>query len=188
MLLPDTEDTQKQFWQVISSCRELFDKKNKDYGTSWRILRPMAITDQIFIKAKRIRTIQEKKIQRVQDGIQDEFTGIINYAIMALIQLELRKDSRIELNTAEVLQLYEAQVQDIAGLLQNKNHDYGEAWRDMRVESITDIILMKLYRIKSIEANNGQTIVSEGIASGYKDILNYAVFALILLREAQARE
>ncbi|TAF33018.1 MAG: DUF1599 domain-containing protein [Cytophagales bacterium] len=178
--------TTEQFWQILGECRTLFDKKNQDYGSSWRILRLPSITDQIFIKAKRIRTVQEKKEQRIQDSIQEEFVGIINYAVMALIQSTLSADSRVNMPAAELLALYDQEVEKIADLLLNKNHDYGEAWRDMRVESITDIILMKLYRIKSIEAQDGKTLVSEGVLAGYQDILNYAVFAMIHLRTTQS--
>ena len=159
-------------------CRDLFVKKNKDYGTSWRILRLPSITDQIFIKAQRIRTIQDKGSQKVEDGITEEFVGIINYSVMALIQNSLQ-GANAELELEELTILYDTQVREVKELLFNKNHDYGEAWRNMRVSSMTDIILMKLLRIKQIEDNQGVTLVSEGVKSGYQDMINYAVFCLI---------
>ncbi|WP_194777078.1 DUF1599 domain-containing protein [Pararhodonellum marinum] len=175
--------TVSEYNQVIHLCKELFKKKTLDYGTAWRILRLPSITDQIFIKAQRIRSIQEKGTQLVNDPIQDEFIGIINYCLIALIQLELTEDDRLELNYEELEPLYDAWVKDTRSLLENKNHDYGEAWRDMRVASMTDIILMKLYRVKQIEDNKGKTLVSEGISANYQDMINYAVFCLIKLKE-----
>jgi hypothetical protein len=178
--------TAKQFDEVIGGCRDLFTKKTHDYGTAWRILRTPSLTDQIFIKAQRIRTLEEKGTSRVGEGIHDEFVGIINYAVMALIQMQLNSDESLELGTERAASLYDAQVAQTKVLMLDKNHDYGEAWRDMRVSSFTDLILMKLLRIKQIEDNSGVTLVSEGIDSGYRDILNYAVFALIQLKEQAA--
>ena len=178
--------TAKQFDEVIGGCRDLFTKKTHDYGTAWRILRTPSLTDQIFIKAQRIRTLEEKGTSRVGEGIHDEFVGIINYAVMALIQMQLNNDESLELGTERAASLYDAQVAQTKALMLDKNHDYGEAWRDMRVSSFTDLILMKLLRIKQIEDNSGVTLVSEGIDSGYRDILNYAVFALIQLKEQAA--
>jgi hypothetical protein len=178
--------TAKQFDEVIGGCRDLFTKKTHDYGTAWRILRTPSLTDQIFIKAQRIRTLEEKGTSRVGEGIHDEFVGIINYAVMALIQMQLNSDESLELGTERAASLYDAQVAQTKALMLDKNHDYGEAWRDMRVSSFTDLILMKLLRIKQIEDNSGVTLVSEGIDSGYRDILNYAVFALIQLKEQAA--
>lgn len=172
------KSTEAEYQEIIQHCQDLFTKKNKDYGTSWRILRIPSITDQIFIKAQRIRTIQEKGIQKVNDDISGEFIGIINYCVMALIQIELGTD-KSEINIGALTELYNQQVLVVKELLFNKNHDYGEAWRDMRVSSMTDIILMKLLRIKQIEDNEGVTLVSEGVKSGYQDIINYSVFCLI---------
>jgi len=176
--------TANQFDRIISHCRELFIKKTRDYGTAWRILRTPSLTDQIFIKAQRIRTLEEKGMSKVGEGIDDEFVGIINYAVMALIQMQLSETVSHELPAEEATNLYDEQVAITKALMLDKNHDYGEAWRDMRVSSFTDLILMKLLRIKQIEDNQGRTLVSEGIDSGYRDILNYAVFALIQLGHA----
>ncbi|MDX2304276.1 MAG: DUF1599 domain-containing protein [Microscillaceae bacterium] len=173
--------TPSQYKKIIAHCKELFDKKNQDYGTSWRILRLPSCTDQIFIKAKRIRSIQEKGTQRVSDTIPAEFVGIVNYAIIALMQIELASDKSLEIDRDRVLDLYTEIINKNMILLDNKNHDYDEAWRDMRVESMTDQILMKLLRIRQIEDNQGKTIVSEGVESIYRDIINYAVFCLIKL-------
>lgn len=170
--------TEAEYQEIIQYCQDLFTKKNQDYGTSWRILRLPSITDQIFIKAQRIRTIQEKGVQKVNDDISGEFIGIINYCVMALIQIEFGND-KAELSGDVLTSLYDQQVRQVKTLLFDKNHDYGEAWRDMRVSSMTDIILMKLLRIKQIEDNEGFTIVSEGVKSGYQDIINYSVFCLI---------
>ena len=175
--------TSNEYKQVIARCKELFRKKTLDYGTAWRILRISSITDQIFIKAQRIRSIQEKGSQKVNDPIVDEFVGIINYCLIALIQLSFTKDERLEIPYGELEPLYDQWADSTRGLLENKNHDYGEAWRDMRVSSMTDIILMKLYRVKQIEDNQGKTIVSEGIEANYQDMINYSVFALIKLEE-----
>ncbi|HRH35374.1 MAG TPA: DUF1599 domain-containing protein [Catalimonadaceae bacterium] len=173
--------TEKEYKEVIDECKVLFIKKNADYGTSWRIMRLPSITDQIFIKASRIRSIQEKGIQKVDDSIESEFVGIINYCIIAIIQARLEgKQSNIDLSIAELETLYDEAVAENIELLSQKNHDYSEAWREMRISSITDIILMKIHRLKQIENNEGKTIVSEGIEANYRDMLNYSVFALIL--------
>lgn len=171
--------TEKDYQHIINMCQELFEKKTKDYGTSWRILRLPSITDQIFIKAQRIRSIQEKGSQKVEDPIASEFIGIINYCIIALIQMRLPADAPLDMPYEALKELYEKEASNTLYLLMNKNHDYGEAWRDMRISSMTDIILMKLFRIKQIEDNKGQTLVSEGVDAGYQDIINYSVFCLI---------
>jgi hypothetical protein len=173
------KSTEAEYQEIIQYCQDLFTKKNKDYGTSWRILRIPSITDQIFIKAQRIRTIQEKGFQKVEDGVATEFIGIINYCVMALIQISLTGQDRSDIDPNDLTLLYNEQVGEVKELLFNKNHDYGEAWRDMRVSSMTDIILMKLLRIKQIEDNQGFTLVSEGVKAGYQDIINYSVFCLI---------
>jgi hypothetical protein len=175
--------TSTQYKEVISACQGLFEKKTRDYGTAWRVLRLSSITDQIYIKAQRIRSIQEKGQQKVEDSVIDEFMGIVNYCVIALIQIKLVKSSAMELTTDEVMPLYEAAIRETHLLLENKNHDYSEAWRDMRVSSMTDIILMKLLRVKQIEDNEGKTLVSEGIQANYQDMINYAVFCLIKLKE-----
>ena len=172
------KSTEAEYQEILQYCQDLFTKKNKDYGTSWRILRIPSITDQIFIKAQRIRTIQEKGIQKVDDDVSGEFIGIINYCVMALIQISLA-DSKAEIDNSGLTDLYNNQIDEVKQLLFNKNHDYGEAWRDMRVSSMTDIILMKLLRIKQIEDNQGVTLVSEGVKAGYQDMINYSVFCLI---------
>ncbi|MDF2158455.1 DUF1599 domain-containing protein [Algoriphagus sp. CAU 1675] len=173
--------TSNEYTEVISRCKELFRKKTIDYGTAWRILRLPSITDQIFIKAQRIRSIQEKGNQKVSDPIADEFVGIINYCLIALLQVSFAKDERMEIPFEDLEPVYDKWVNDTKGLLEDKNHDYGEAWRDMRVSSMTDIILMKLFRVKQIEDNEGQTLVSEGIEANYQDMINYSVFCLIKL-------
>jgi hypothetical protein len=177
------EKTAQEYQSVIASCSSLFEKKTRDYGTAWRILRLPSITDQIFIKAQRIRSIQEKGAQKVEDPIKDEFVGIINYCIIALIQLRLSSNNKLEMTYEELKPLYDEAVSETFNLLQNKNHDYGEAWREMRVTSITDIILMKLLRVKQIEDNQGKTLVSEGVKANYQDMINYSVFALILMKD-----
>ena len=174
-------DTNKQFDQIINLCKEVFEKKMKDYGTAWRILRPSSLTDQIFIKARRIRSIETKKDRKVDEGIKPEFIGIINYAIMALIQLELGYENQSRLSENQVLEYYDKYAREALELMKRKNHDYDEAWRSMRISSFTDLILMKIYRIKQIEDNQGKTLVSEGIDANYFDMINYAVFALIKL-------
>ncbi|MBE2231735.1 MAG: DUF1599 domain-containing protein [Chitinophagaceae bacterium] len=173
--------TNQQYDQAVHSCRDLFIKKASDYGTAWRVLRTISIVDQIFIKAQRIRTIQEKGEQKISDGITAEFRGILNYAVIGLIQLELPAGAPEELKTAEVARLYDEIISRAKSLMQDKNHDYGEAWRQMSQESFTDLILMKLLRIRQILANQGKTLVSEGIDANYLDIINYAAFALILI-------
>ncbi|MBP6054992.1 MAG: DUF1599 domain-containing protein [Cytophagaceae bacterium] len=175
--------TEIEYRQVISYCKALFDKKNKDYGTSWRILRLPSLTDQIFIKAQRIRSIQDKGAQRIEDGIEGEFIGIINYCIIALIQKSLESSDQMEFSPEELSGFYDLQVETTLELLRNKNHDYGEAWRDMRISSMTDLILMKIFRTKQIENNQGVTLVSEGVEANYQDMLNYAVFCLIKFNE-----
>ena len=174
-------DTSLQFDTVVSKCTEIFKKNSIDYGTAWRILRSSSLTDQIFIKANRIRTLQETGSSKVNEGIEPEFIGIVNYCVIALIQLELKKDNRLELPADEVIKLYQEKILDAKNLMMAKNHDYGEAWRDMRVSSLTDLILMKILRVKQIEDNKGKTIISEGIDANYSDMLNYSVFALIHL-------
>mgnify|MGYP002777102715 CR=1 FL=1 len=171
--------TEEQYYKVISQCRELFLKKTHDYGTAWRILRLPSITDQIFIKAQRIRSIQEKGTQKVADDIRSEFIGIINYCIIALIQNELNPNDPMDLEPMLVEKLYDKYVENTIDLLRNKNHDYGEAWREMRITSMTDLILMKLLRVKQIEDNAGKTLVSEGVEANYQDMINYSVFCLI---------
>jgi hypothetical protein len=178
--------TATEYKEVIQACKNLFAKKTHDYGTAWRVLRLPSITDLIMIKAQRIRNIQQKGVQKVDDSITEEFVGIINYGIMALVQLELEDNTSLELTFAQLEPLYDRAVDDTYHLLQNKNHDYGEAWRDMRVSSITDIILMKLYRVKQIEDNAGKTLASEGVKANYQDMINYAVFAMIKLNGAKA--
>jgi hypothetical protein len=177
--------TVEQYTKVISKCREIFEKKTKDYGTAWRILRASSLTDQIFIKAQRIRTIQETGENKVGEDIEGEFMAIVNYCIMAIVQLEKSDSLGLELTEEYALKLYDEYAQHALDLMKKKNHDYGEAWRDMRVNSLTDLILMKLLRVKQIEDNKGKTIISEGIDANYYDMLNYAVFALIHLSTKQ---
>jgi hypothetical protein len=182
------DKTASEYKQVIATCKTLFEKKTRDYGTAWRILRLPSITDQIFIKAQRIRSIQEKGKQKIDDPITDEFIAIINYCIMALIQIELSASQETEMTFDQLEPLYDQMVNETFSLQQDKNHDYGEAWRDMRVSSITDIILMKLLRVKQIEDNQGKTLVSEGVKANYQDMINYAVFAMILLSTVNGRQ
>lgn len=177
------QDTSKQYDAVIKTCRDLFINKMTDYGSAWRILRLPSLTDQIFIKAQRIRGLQQNEVRKVDEGEQSEFIGIINYCIMALIQLEKGVVEQPDLEVEEATALYDAQVKATKQLMQDKNHDYGEAWRDMRVSSLTDLILQKLLRVKQIEDNSGKTIVSEGIDANYQDMINYAIFAMIHLTE-----
>jgi hypothetical protein len=172
-------NTSAEYDAVIKICRDLFLKKTKDYGTAWRILRLRSITDQIFIKAQRIRTLEEKKVSKVAEDITSEYVGIINYCVIAIIQSELPQDAPAELPVEEVEQLFDKRVTETKDLMFAKNHDYGEAWRDMRISSLTDLILMKILRVKQIEDNNGETLASEGIKANYQDMLNYSVFALI---------
>ncbi|MTG97850.1 MULTISPECIES: DUF1599 domain-containing protein [Myroides] len=173
--------TSDQFDQVIAICKDLYTKKMTDYGCAWRIMRLPSLTDQIYIKAQRIRSIQENEVRKVDEGEIPEFIGIINYCIMALINLEKGVANLPDLTAEEAISLYDKQVAICKALMENKNHDYGEAWRDLRVSSLTDLILQKLLRVKSIEGNKGKTIVSEGIDANYHDMLNYSVFALIHL-------
>jgi len=172
-------DTPILFDKAIAQCREIFEKKTYDYGTAWRILRPISITDQIFIKAQRIRSIEDKKENKVGESIENEFVGIVNYCIIALIQLELSPTEDMEMDPALVLSHYDTKAEMCKQLMMTKNHDYGEAWRDMRVSTYTDLILMKILRTKQIEDNQGQTLISEGIDANFSDMLNYAIFALI---------
>ncbi|MEL6539252.1 MAG: DUF1599 domain-containing protein [Bacteroidota bacterium] len=174
-------DTLAQYHRVVKACQEVFEKKTKDYGTAWRILRLPSITDQIMIKAQRIRAIQEQKEQRIKDGVLTELVGTLNYSVIALMQITLENDSRLELPYEELAPLYKRVIEQTIALLEDKNHDYQEAWRSMRLSSIVDIILMKLLRIKRIEDNQGTTLVSEGVAANYQDIINYSAFALIKL-------
>ena len=172
--------TDQQYDSAIKSCREIFLKKTKDYGTSWRVYRTISIADQIYIKAKRIRNIQETGVQKINDDITSEFKGILNYAIIGLIQLETLNDEVEEIPLEDVTTLYDEKVVMSKKLMEDKNHDYGEAWRDMSQESFVDLILAKILRIKQIIQNEGKTLISEGIDANYFDIINYAVFALIL--------
>lgn len=177
------EKTSQQYDAAISTCRNLFGKKMQDYGSAWRILRLPSLTDQIFIKAQRIRGLQENSVRKVDEDEWSEFIGIANYSIMALIQLKKGIAEQPDLEVDPALKLYDEMTAETKTLMENKNHDYGEAWRDMRISSLTDLILQKLLRIKQIENNKGKTLVSEGIAANYQDMVNYAVFALILLKE-----
>jgi hypothetical protein len=176
-------ETSRQFGQAITLCKEVFINKMKDYGSSWRILRTPSLTDQIYIKANRIRSIEQKGLHKVDEGIRPEFIGIVNYSVIALIQLELGLDGNHDLDPKVALDLYDKHLQSARDLMEDKNHDYDEAWRNMRVSSYTDIILMKLKRIKQIEDKQGETLVSEGVDANYRDIINYALFALIKLDE-----
>ncbi len=174
-------DTVQQFETVITICRDLFEKKLKDYGASWRIMRPQSVTDQIYIKANRIRSIETKKESLIDEGIRSEFIGIVNYGIIGLIQLELGYADCVDLTADQVMELYDKHMDITKQLMFKKNHDYDEAWRSMRISSYTDLILMKIYRTKQIENNLGETLVSEGIDANYMDMINYALFGLIKL-------
>jgi hypothetical protein len=174
-------NTSIEYDSVIKVCKDLFIKKTADYGTAWRILRPSSITDQIFIKAQRIRTLEEKKISKVGEDTIGEYIGIINYCVIAMMQLELSQDAPQELNPAEVAVNFDEKVLETKELMFAKNHDYGEVWRDMRVSSLTDLILMKILRVKQIEDNQGKTLASEGVKGNYQDMINYSIFALIKL-------
>jgi hypothetical protein len=178
-------NTSEQYDAVIGQCRSLFSKKMADYGSAWRILRLPSLTDQIFIKAQRIRGLQQNAERKVEEGEVSEFIGIINYCVMALIQIEKGVVEQPDLNLEEALEAYDQTIAVTKELMMNKNHDYGEAWRDMRVSSLTDLILQKLLRVKQIEDNQGKTLVSEGIDANYQDMINYAVFAMIHLSEAE---
>jgi hypothetical protein len=177
--------TSQEYDKVIAICRQLYNNKMKDYGIAWRILRLPSITDQIFIKAQRIRSLQQNKVRKVDEDETGEFIGIINYSIMALIQLDLGVVEQPDLDVEKAIQLYDEKVSLTKSLMEDKNHDYGEAWREMRVSSLTDLILQKLLRVKQIEDNKGKTLVSEGIDANYQDMINYAVFALILMKFGQ---
>ena len=176
-------NTDQQYQVALGKCRDIFEKKLKDYGPSWRILRLPSLTDQIFIKAKRIRSIQEKKENKVNEGIEGEFMALVNYSFMALIQLQLSPAEEPDLKFQDALKRYDETAKEVMELFLAKNHDYGEAWRDMRISSMTDLMLVKIFRIKQIEENEGKTIISEGIDSNFMDIANYALFCLILLSE-----
>lgn len=178
-------NTSQEYDKVIAICRELYINKMKDYGSAWRILRLPSLTDQIFIKAQRIRSLQQNEIRKVDEDETGEFIGIINYAIMALIQIELGVVDQPDLDVVSATTLYNQKVALTKSLMEAKNHDYGEAWREMRVSSLTDLILQKLLRVKQIEDNKGKTLVSEGIDANYQDMINYAIFALILMKFGQ---
>jgi hypothetical protein len=179
------KNTSQEYDKVVAICRELFLKKMSDYGSAWRILRLPSLTDQIFIKAQRIRSLQKNEVRKIQEDETGEFIGIINYCIMALIQMEKGIANQPDLNISEATNLYDQKIEITKTLMEDKNHDYGEAWREMRVSSLTDLILQKLLRVKQIEDNKGKTLVSEGIDANYQDMINYSVFALILMKFAQ---
>ncbi|HEX2683365.1 MAG TPA: DUF1599 domain-containing protein [Ferruginibacter sp.] len=176
-------NTNRQYDEAIESCKEIFLKKTKDYGTSWRVYRTISVADQIYIKGKRIRTIQDKGMQKIGDDISSEFKGILNYGIIGLIQLDINNDEVEDLAYEKVEALYNEKAATAKKLMEDKNHDYGEAWRDMSQESFVDLILAKILRIKQILANKGATIISEGIDANFYDIINYAAFALVLIGE-----
>ena len=177
-------DTLTEYRAARQPCRDLFERKMRDYGTAWRIMRLPSLTDQLYIKAKRIRSLEEADVAMVDEGIEPEFVALVNYALLALVQEGLGEDAAIDLPTDETLRLYDAAAAEVEALMLAKNHDYGEAWREMRVSSLTDLILMKLHRIKQIEDNAGATEVSEGVRGGYADIANYSLFALIKMAGA----
>ena len=179
---PNASQTLKQYQEITAVCRDLFENKMTDYGSAWRILRLPSLTDQIMIKAQRIRSLQQNKEQKVAEGPKSEFIGIVNYSLMALIQLELGVADLPDLNSEEALTHFDTQLKAAQTLMLAKNHDYGEAWREMRISSLTDLMLQKLLRVKQIEDNLGRTLVSEGIGANYQDLINYAVFALILMK------
>ena len=176
------EETKSQYLKVIESSRKVFKDKNLDYGSSWRILRVSSFVDQIHIKAQRIRNLQINEDQKIDEGQVPEFIGIINYCIMSFIQIQIGVVDEPDLNGTEVVELYDNKVNETFELMLKKNHDYGEAWRDMEISSLTDLIIQKIFRMKSINSNDGKTISSEGVESNFQDILNYSVFALILLK------
>jgi hypothetical protein len=178
-------NTQEQFDSAIGDCRDIFLKKNKDYGPSWRILRSESLTDQIFIKAQRIRSVQENQVQLVEDDLKDDFVGIVNYCFMALINLKYGSSLDDNLEEEDLISKYEEQVNVTKELMIRKNHDYGEAWRDMRIATYVDFILMKILRTRQIEENDGKTIISEGLDANYMDMINYAIFAIIRLKEQE---
>lgn len=183
--MQNTINTDRQYESAIGQCRDIFLKKTRDYGTSWRVLRPISVTDQIFIKAQRIRTIQEKQQQKIGDDITSEFIGIVNYGIIGLIQLGMPDISMEDMDPIEVERLYNEKWSFAKQVMDDKNHDYGEAWREMSQESFVDLILMKLLRVRQILQNDGKTLISEGIDANFVDIINYAVFALILIKEGK---
>ena len=178
---PIMTNTSKEYDTVIATCRALFINKMQDYGCAWRILRLPSLTDQIYIKAQRVRSLQENEVRKIDEDETGEFIGIINYSIMALIQLELGVADQPDLSVEKATELYDTKIKQTKELMEDKNHDYGEAWREMRVSSLTDLILQKLLRVKQIEDNKGKTLVSEGIDANYQDMINYSVFALILM-------
>lgn len=180
-------DTSAEYDRIIEHCQQLFAKKTADYGTAWRIMRPASITDQLYIKAQRIRTLEEKKVSKVGEGVIDEYIGIVNYCVIGVLQLELGTSVNEQLPLKAVQEMYRQAIGETKDLMFAKNHDYGEAWRDMRLTSLTDLILTKIHRVKQIEDNHGQTVVSEGVKANYQDMLNYAVFALIKLGVADNR-
>jgi len=180
------QQTLKQYDAALDSCRQIFSKKTSDYGTAWRILRTKSLTDQIFIKAQRIRTIEETGENKVGEDIRDEFVGIVNYCVMAQIQLEMAPEDDMELGVERTNELYESKVQATRDLMIRKNSDYGEAWRDMRISSLTDLILMKILRVRQIEDNQGKTLISEGVDANYQDMMNYSLFALIKIDEERS--
>ncbi len=182
-----TANTSQQYDSAARICQDIFEKKMKDYGSAWRVLRTSSLTDQLYIKAKRIRSIEEKGSSRVDEGILPEFIGIVNYSVMALVQLELGYSEDTNLPANQAIELYAKYIATAKGLMENKNHDYDEAWREMRISSLTDLILQKLLRIKQIEDNKGKTLISEGIDANYLDMINYAVFALIKMEEADKK-
>ncbi len=177
------EKTLQEYDREVSRCRDIFEKKTKDYGTAWRILRPTSLTDQLFIKASRIRSLEELGEQMIPEGVESEYIGLVNYSIMAIIQLTLPANTDLELGIEEALKLYDQEMKTTRELMIAKNHDYGEAWRDMRISSLTDLILMKILRVKQIEDNKGKTIISEGLDANYQDMINYSLFALIKIEE-----
>lgn len=179
------EKTSEQYDRASASCREIFEKKMSDYGAAWRILRSSSLTDQLYIKAKRIRSLEEKAESKVDEGVDSEYRGIVNYSVMALIQLEKGYSEEDELGKEKIISLYDGYLAEAKSLMENKNHDYDEAWREMRTSSLTDMILQKLMRIKQIEMNDGKTIISEGLDANYFDMINYAIFALIQLSESK---
>ncbi len=180
-------DTSQQYDEAVRSCKAIFLGKAKDYGTSWRVLRTISIADQLFIKAQRIRTIQQTGIKKVEESIADEFRGIVNYGVIGLIQLQLGKEAVEDLPLPQIEKLFDSTIAAVKKIMLDKNHDYGEAWREMSQESFTDLILVKLLRIRQILANDGKTLISEGIDANYADIINYALFALILISEGKHR-
>ncbi|GGG93331.1 hypothetical protein GCM10007415_30260 [Parapedobacter pyrenivorans] len=180
-------DTSTQYDRIVKHCQQLFTKKTADYGTAWRIMRLPSITDQLYIKAQRIRTLEDKKVSKVGEGVTEEYVAIVNYCVIAVMQLEMGLQGDDNLPIATVGQKYDQVIQETKELMFAKNHDYGEAWRDMRLTSLTDLILTKIYRVKQIEDNQGATMVSEGVKANYQDMLNYAIFALIKLGIADSK-